>query len=154
MGTEELCIQEMRLMNWGVFCCLFSLFKQHFSGKIHFPSGNSGPKVAKIAFPFSSWSLLHGFLKRRIFELEVMLVNSTGQSFQRKIHLQPFLRLVKGVLWPFLFFPREQDWNSDPNLKPVALSFRQLSTPYSPQSLQETLGFRIELTYNKLLILC
>ncbi|KAM7103086.1 zinc finger CCHC domain-containing protein 24 isoform 2-T2 [Ciconia maguari] len=31
-------------------------------------------------------------LGRRIFEQEGMLVNGTGQSFQRKNHLQPFLR--------------------------------------------------------------
>lgn len=52
-----------------------------------------------------------------------MLVNGAEQSFQRKIHLQPFLRLIMRSFVALSFFPREQDQKPDPDPNLVALSF-------------------------------
>lgn len=99
--------------------------KDFFSSEVQFPLESPSPEVAKIAFfSLSSQSLLLDFLKRRNFEQEVVLVNGTGQSFQRKLHLQSLIMLI--MMWfvaiSFSLDNKiEKQTGPDPN--PIALVF-------------------------------
>lgn len=85
------------------FVLFLSLHTKHFSGNVHFPSGNPNPEAAKIAF-LSLVGLLECSFLRRTFKQKAMLVNGMRLSFQRKIRLQTFFEVGNEmILWPFHF---------------------------------------------------
>lgn len=53
-----------------------------------------------------------------------MLVNGTGQSFQRKLHLQPFIMFIMMWFVALSFSFNQQDRKTDPDPNPVALGFQ------------------------------